>query len=281
MVGLADRGSFLAIHGIIIFVKKLRNRYEMEISYIRTGLSIKETYFQDRDFSDKSCDISIYSCVLYPDDISSLRKCETVLVDVSRPLSEILNDMDPGTRYEIRRAENKDGLVVNFYECVSRMQCKYFCDFYDVFAASKSLKPIFRRRITSLCKNKMAILSEVRNGQGALLVQHFHAYHNSNAALLYSASIRNSSDDNSLRALIGRANRFLHWKDFEFFKAKGVVVYDLGGIDTSSEDRDIANITKFKIKLGGKIQARYTKIVGKSSLGKFILWFLRLFARSL
>ncbi len=67
------------------------------------------------------------------------------------------------------------------------------------------------------------------------------------ARLLHSAScFREESADQSL---IGRANKRLHWEDIKYFKQKGLLRYDWGGI---SDFENPNGIDEFKLKFGGE-----------------------------
>ena len=80
---------------------------------------------------------------------------------------------------------------------------------------------------------------------------HVHVAVNRRATLLHSASHFRNLDDNELRAVVGRANRLLHWKDIIGFKAEGLEVYDFGGWYAGSEDQALLKINQFKEGFGG------------------------------
>jgi lipid II:glycine glycyltransferase (peptidoglycan interpeptide bridge formation enzyme) len=54
-----------------------------------------------------------------------------------------------------------------------------------------------------------------------------------------------------MRANIGLANRYLHYKDIEYFKEKKYKIYDFGGI-SKNKNEDELNIAKFKQGFGGR-----------------------------
>jgi len=86
---------------------------------------------------------------------------------------------------------------------------------------------------------------------GATVVWHVHAVTQEKATLLHSASHFRQLDDNEARAVVGRANRLLHWRDMLFFKAEGKSVYDFGGWYASTENVELLRINQFKEGFGG------------------------------
>src|SRR5690606_22358593 len=70
------------------------------------------------------------------------------------------------------------------------------------------------------------------------LAYHVHMADESRARLIYSAG-RHHPSDKGFNAMVGRANRLLHWSDMEWFKNHGRSSYDLGGVYTGSTDADL------------------------------------------
>lgn len=251
----------------------------MRARYCRFGLKINEVYFKKPDVG-ANCDITSFSCFLSPESgVNNWKEWQTLVVELSQSQEKLIQQLDSGTRYEIRRAEKKDHLAVYFYPLPTLEQVGQFCDFYDAFAITKSLKKMFRRRIKALARSRLLAFSEVRENCGTILAQHIHVWNKENAVLLYSSSHPRCNTDASYRALIGRANRFLHWQDFLFFKNQGVLFYDLGGIDPNHANPDVIKITQFKMKLGGSVKPRYTRYESNSWLGVLALSVARLFYR--
>ncbi|MNI71773.1 hypothetical protein D3C73_1276650 [compost metagenome] len=85
-----------------------------------------------------------------------------------------------------------------------------------------------------------------------------HSYvidkHSKRARLLHSSSLFRNEDGTNIRAIIGRANRLLHFADIQYFKEMGFVTYDLGGYATDIQDQALANINQFKSSFGGQLK---------------------------
>ncbi len=55
-------------------------------------------------------------------------------------------------------------------------------------------------------------------------------------------------------------NRYLHWHDILYFKDKGFLTYDFGGINLD-RNSDTYGITKFKLSFGGEIVKQYNYLL--------------------
>lgn len=67
-----------------------------------------------------------------------------------------------------------------------------------------------------------------------------------NARFWYSCS--NFRDDKRISEEVGRLNKYLHWREWQIMKKKGIESYDWGGIGLSEETK---GISEFKRKFGG------------------------------
>jgi hypothetical protein len=71
--------------------------------------------------------------------------------------------------------------------------------------------------------------------------------------LLHSRSGINGIVDKSVRQIYGGANRQLHHLDMLYFKAKGYLIYDWGGIAYNTDNPKLQGINHFKMEFGGKL----------------------------
>lgn len=169
----------------------------------------------------------------------------TIEVDLSKNIDQIQENMDKGTKYEIRRCL-KEGLLIE--EITDRM---IFVDFYNSFAKSKKLNQISNSHLNF---SPNLVLRGIKNELDQLLAIHVYVINASNsiARLLYSAT--NAELYESNKALIGRANRLLHFNDICYFKEQGFKRYDLGGLAFQTTNRSLQGINKFKEGFGGEVR---------------------------
>jgi hypothetical protein len=152
-------------------------------------------------------------------------------------------------RYKIRRADTKDGLRLEF-TAEPESQLIEFADFFDAFARQKGHRPCDRHWLEAACAAGQLALSVAYRDDEAL-VWHAHVLCGATAGLQYTAS-HFRGQDNEFRALVGRANRWLHWQDMRTFKSMGCTRYDWGGLfeDESTPERE--GINRFKRDFGGE-----------------------------
>jgi lipid II:glycine glycyltransferase (peptidoglycan interpeptide bridge formation enzyme) len=90
-----------------------------------------------------------------------------------------------------------------------------------------------------------------------VLVWHAYMTCGNTVALLSSASHYRAMSSNE-RALIGRANRWLHWGDILGFKQMGLECFDWGGLFEDESVPEHAGINNFKYEFGGRRERTYT-----------------------
>ncbi len=170
----------------------------------------------------------------------------TKLIDLNKNESEILAGFDKDTSYEIRRAK-KDKIYAGTEEDLFS-----FINFYNKFALTKKLKPIgesiFRYQ-EHLIVTKAVLDDET-------LVMHSYLLDDTakRVRLLHSASLfRLENFDTNKKAVVGRANRFLHAEDMLLFKIHGYKIYDMGGYAFETEDLPLLRINNFKDGFGGEL----------------------------
>jgi hypothetical protein len=169
----------------------------------------------------------------------------TKVIDLSLGECELLDGCSENTAYEIRRAE-RDGVEFGLEQDLAR-----FLAMYNAFAIAKG---IATARWADLGPYGDAfVVTKAMIGGAAVAV---HAYicdrDGGRVRLTHSASIFRAFEDPKRRHLIGRANRFLHFRDMLYFKRLGYQLYDVGGYGINSPRREIQQIARFKGGFGGK-----------------------------
>lgn len=198
----------------------------------------------------------------------------TLVVDLLPDLELLQAGLDSGTAYEIRRSSSKDGCQFEALFAPTDAEVQAFIEFYDAFALSKGLKPVPAAQMVARSRAGVLVLSRAITAE---LVQVWHAYvlEHGRARLLYSASQFRDSTDKSHRALVGRANRGLHWFDMLEFKAKGCREYDFGGWYAGQDDEQLLSINRFKQAFGGSVRVERNATMARTLLGRFYLAYMR------
>lgn len=247
----------------------------MEIQWSTGDMVIKEIYWstnftlEDVEERRDSCDILR---LWYPEKIDNWiykrygdvltyieyngkwkGKAYSAIVDLTLDKDSIINHFSKTRRYEIRRALERDNLVVRFYRPVTETECKEFISFYNAFAKSKLLSNIGVEKVYALMKEGMLVVAEVRSAENEILSMHgYITDRESRRVALYTSSSL-FREKRELANLIGRANGLLHYQSMLHFKDVGYDIYDFGGIYKGDDNIQLKNITQYKMSLGGKL----------------------------
>lgn len=194
----------------------------------------------------------------------------SAISDLTLSIEELLNQMKSNTKNEIRRAV-KEGI-----DFTANVDFEEFVPFYNSFCESKGLDDIVT--IPRLLKYDKTIITKTSiNGQPLAMHATVVSKEQKLAFLLFSCSQR--FDSGVDKKMIGWANRYLHYKDFEFLKSIGVETYDWSGVCIDPNDPRYS-IGQFKMSFGGKLidsPSFYTPMYGMLLLCRnFLIGFKRL-----
>src|SRR5882672_3567653 len=171
-------------------------------------------------------------------------------------------------RYKVKRADARDRLEMQ-YIAEPRPRLEEFQQFFDAFAGQRMLEPCDQPWLTAACEARQLSLS-VASRDGESLVWHAYVIAGSTAGLMYSAS-HFREGDNEYRALVGRANRWLHWRDMLALRDLGLLRYDWGGLFDDESTPDRAGINGFKRDFGGAQQQSFDSTLATSLRGRIYL----------
>lgn len=237
------------------------------IRYRGRAVQYGELWYDEEAPAAPDVDIMIYRQRESPLPGVSASPFLSLVVDLSLEPGEIRSHFGKDCRYKIRRAEAKDGLRVELIADPGG-RLDEFSAFYDTFARQKGVKPADRQWLRAACKaRQLALASVSRNGE--VLVWHAYVVTRNTAWLQYTGScFRNR--DNDYRALIGRANRWLHWSTMVWFKERGITRYDWGGLFEDESTPERSGINRFKKEFGGRPVRSYDCVVPVTLKGR--LW---------
>jgi len=192
---------------------------------------------------------------------SKVEESVTLINDLTQDEQTMLNAMHKSTRYEVNRALKGDPLDYRFLPAPKIDQIQRYRDLFLSFASERGISGLSVATLKTYSAGGFLDMSEVvrtdeAENQSLSLHIHYVDKDQGIARLLHSAAFRQGKDTD-LRALVGRANRFHHWKDMLRFKAAGYKKYDFGGWYTGDSDPEKLQINKFKQRFGGEILQTY------------------------
>lgn len=210
---------------------------------------IKEIYFCAHPFEVADCDsVAFFNCKNEVDngDFSRIQAF-TSMIDLTRDLDAVWANMDKkSTQYEIRRAEREgSGVHIN----------QHFDEFYDLNRSLERKKGITPSLGSGVSLETMQSYGTLFTAEydGEIIGGHLYLEDETHIRLWLSASKR-LEVDREKAAMIGRANRRLHWEAMKYARAKGIEEFDWGGLwpaEEAAEDEFKRNINSFKQSFGG------------------------------
>lgn len=217
-----------------------------EVRRRKHGLRYKQKWFAHRAAPSDALGLVAYLQFLgeRPAGLFVRRPFSTVLIDLRREPDAIMADMHRNVRAEIRRAEG-EGIL-----WTAGVDPREFASFHAAFAREKGIEAIDLPRFRSFGS---ALLLTRATLEGKTMAQHAYVVDDveSRARFLYSSSGRFEGTNS---ALVGRANRWCHWKDMLFLRERRIRTYDMGGIASGTPDAEArAGIDEFKLRFGGTV----------------------------
>jgi hypothetical protein len=212
-------------------------------------MSIHHVYFAERPRTADCFKPALYFHSSHPDPLPgwTWRRKYTLLVDLSRDAETILGGCSTTTRYEIRKGEH-DGFRFEPVPLVDE-----YMGFYNEAAARNRMQPMDRRSLDPYWPH-LLVTKVLHEGQPLAMHAHLADPGQGRAHLYQSASTFRAHADRAARNLIGRANRWLHFRDMLHFKeAAGFGLYDFGGLAEGSTDEALKRIDAFKRGFGGRM----------------------------
>ncbi|MBQ7203713.1 MAG: hypothetical protein IJS03_06840 [Eubacterium sp.] len=241
-------------------------------------LTYADVYFTDSAVNtiSQKCDICTYHNIYDLHDEKNKYFTEyTLISDLTENEDDLWCAIHKKTRYEIRRAERYDIQFVYYdsNDIINGSEFNFadFSKMYEKMFESKDLPRL-------LDKNEFYGLINARGGtitaaihNEKALVYHFYINDNEHTKLTISCSELWTADSQIDKNMIGYANKWLHWKDFLYFKEIGVESYDWGGVTWNEEDQGkLEGINKFKASFGGKPVSYFCETVVISNKAKLI-----------
>jgi hypothetical protein len=232
------------------------------------GANYGDLWFGEEPPRDPGVDILRYRCRAAPIARARCVPFLSLVLDLAVGEDEISSLFNRDCRYKVRRAETKDELQWEFI-ADPRGRLDDFRDFFDTFARQKAHETCDRQWLRAACDAGQLVLT-MASQRGEALVWHAYATAGKAAWLQYTGSCFRDRE-NDYRALVGRANRWLHWKDMLQFRTLDFVRYDWGGLFEDDAATGHAGVNDFKKSFGGRVERTYNCTVPVTLRGRIYL----------
>lgn len=251
--------------------------------YKRSFLKVREELGKDlvKDEIEKSDITIVFELFLSPPKNAKKGSFRLLVPNYLISLEEdedlIFQKIHKNTRYKINRAGERDELNYVELNQPTDDEIEEFKRFFNPFAKERNIRVCDVNKLRALRDQGALVISYITDKDDVPLCYHVYHKEEIQGYLIYSASTRYNIEDSSYRNLIGRANRYLHWKDIQSFKHKGCKWYNFGGKVIDEEDKGGQNVNHFKLEYG-PIETGYDSrtFYAKSLVGKIGLFFLHL-----
>lgn len=223
-----------------------------------------ELWYDEEPPPEHHVDIIVYRQRAVPVPGARYKPLLSLVIDLTVPEGELMDQFGKDCRYKIKRAEARDGLQMEVLrDPAARLE--EFCSFYDAFARQKSIATADRQWLRAACDARRLVLG-VASRHGEPVVWHAHLVTADCIWLQYTGSCFRGKE-NDYRAMVGRANRWLHWREMLEFRKLGIRRYDWGGLFEDESTPERAGINRFKKEFGGHSVRAYDCVVPVTTAG--------------
>jgi len=217
-------------------------------------ISVKTIFFANKP-SIKNGLFSIYRSTGSTGNYFFFKKgaINTLINTLNLSETELLRSFKKNTVYEIMRSIRDNLVKIDMHASLED-----FIPLYNQFALKRGWR-CFKVRNELL--NNLHVTSCKLNNKVIISHLYFLDYEGKRVCLESSVSDIDNIHDVSLKALVGRSNRHLHYSDMLYFKNMGFEHYDFGGYDNHNiHDKKKSGINKFKDGFRGVLvyESNYT-----------------------
>ncbi|ULQ57949.1 peptidoglycan bridge formation glycyltransferase FemA/FemB family protein [Flavihumibacter rivuli] len=168
----------------------------------------------------------------------------TLEIDLRQPVETLHGSFQKSYRQQIRQSE-EEGITCYFSDDIP-----FFVDFFNQFAKVKNIHTVTVERMMEM---KPFLKLSFAEYQGTVLAVHSYLVDEDTKIVRTFHSATRRLEDNIERNRVGKANKYLHYKDMIAFKEMGIETYDFGGIAKDTEQKDLKGINEFKMGFGGEV----------------------------
>lgn len=164
---------------------------------------------------------------------------EILVIDIMKPEEQLLNEMKPKTRYNMRLAEKKGVKILSESRALGKQYFEEFLRLIKITCKRDGIVPhpenYYRKMVEIIPEDNLKLYAA--EYQGKIIAANLVIFYGNTATYLHGAS------DNEHRNVM--APYLLQWRQIQDAKKAGYTKYNFGGVKTNSHS-SWAGITKFK-----------------------------------
>jgi hypothetical protein len=221
----------------------------------RKSIVCREVWF-DEAWSPEGADIVLYYHWSHPVNSEQNSLVSSLEIDLLSEESNIWKGFSASTKNQINRAIREE-VGFQIWRNPDASVIDDFFEFNRQFTQERGFGVTDPEWMRTYSEQGALTLTRATAPSGQALV--WHSYYSSKdwVRQMQSVSLFAQQDDKDLRNAIGRANRFLHWKDMQEFRKSAVQHFDFGGWYSGADDEKLLRVNAFKEEFGGAKTQRY------------------------
>lgn len=195
----------------------------------------------------------------------------TNIIDLQKTEDEIFSQFNPTCRNEIHKAEKLEDIKINFEANLGQIS--------DITARMFKSKGLFHVPESEYhVEDETLRYCIVLEWHDILIAHSYFVDKEHKLVLLRTSGSEFRGKEQEYKKYYSNLNRYLHWREIQFFKEKGFLYYDFGGLGFLQEYKSgksaVQGIIKFKESFGGEIRYvyRYERINYKEEIKKILLF---------
>ena len=234
-----------------------------------------ETVYFAEDYQNYRSDADIVLFYLSPENVSGARIFHTLRIDLTKPEEEIFSEFDSTTRHQIHQIEKKHDFELRYYDTPDLKILDEFFEYYDEFVREKGIVAGDKNLLLMAQEQNALSISLLADKDGQILCGLASIHEDSIVLMMYGFSYFRKFADSSMRNIISKANRYLHWEMIRHYKKLGYKTLDMGGLGMGQETSDLNTVDRFKMGFGGKIHTLQHFYHARTMKGKIVLMIMQ------
>lgn len=205
----------------------------------------REVWFYDGGAVERKGKSLFYQSLSKPNfTVYAYQDFQSLAIHLVNSVEDILSKISRTFKYHIRKAE-KLNLTFKILDVSNKNHLDQYWTSYNQFAQRKKIGHLPRWRIDSFIKSGCLTITYIE-ASGGVVTMHAYIHDAVRTRLLTSHTVKQEDPATTT----GYSNKFHHWQDILYFKERGFVWYDFGGVSGKPDD----GRNYFKQSFGGEPQ---------------------------